>query len=529
MSESESDSSNPETDDASLPKLEDLQRWSVKDLKSWLEDRNLKRSGSKTVLAKRVYRTLRTCNSDSDSATESSTYSNCQIFSNKFRELDSSWEKISHDKLPPVSDKEIENYFMFHKDPFSGRSAKFIRHFQKGRKYEGYVSNILYHAVDNSTDICYFKANCKPSMRTQVQVSKGKMAATYSLYVSLSKSTGHILFAFCDCKAGEAGLCAHVGGLLFTILKIKNACTSQQCRWEEPRPIQRKPSPKRVHEVRFINPENPQQTSKVRPYPDVHQASACKDPDVFLKDLLNGLENINPNCVLYKTLKSEPVDISPFINIFKTEFCYADHVDLKSEQCRIQFKTFIDNITINEEICKNLELGTRGQALNQNWIDARKCILTASNFGAICKRRKPEPEVLVSTLRSYKEIPNNVKSITHGRKNERQALKDYTKQHQKLCDGSVSVEDSGITVNPKFPFLGASVDGKVSCDKCGEGIVEVKCPYGSDNTATKPWRDILPVECAEDKNFCCVLEDGKIKLKKNPQLHVPNSRSTSYH
>ncbi|KAK3103673.1 hypothetical protein FSP39_020910 [Pinctada imbricata] len=518
---SDSDSSDESRQD--LPSLSDLEKWSIKDLKYWLQERDLKRSGkTKQILAKRVYRALHTgrCSLNSDSENEdiesSSIYTNRQVFSSKYSELDStSWETAAQEKLPQMSNKQVENYFMLHKDPFSSRSAKFIRHFRKGRKLcnENYVSHIMYHPVDSISDICYIKANCKPSMRTSVQVAKGKMATFYSLYVCLSKSTGHIIFAFCNCKAGEAGLCAHVGGLLFSVLKIKNACTSQQCRWEEPRHIQRKPSPKRVHEIRFVNSEGIQQT-KIRPYPDVHQASACKDPDTFLVDLLHGLQDINPTCVLYKTLKAEPADISLFTDLFNPKFCYADHVNLAAKDCKLQFHRFMDSLVVGEELSKNVELGTKGQALNQNWIDARKCILTASNFGAICKRRKPEAEALISNLRGYREIPNNVKSISHGRKYEQQALKEYAKDHQQICNGAVSVEDCGIMVNPKFPFLGASVDGKVHCDKCGIGIVEVKCPYGSKQAAdVKPWREILPEKCATDQHFYCTLENGKVKLK----------------
>jgi len=34
----------------------------------------------------------------------------------------------------------------------------------------------------------------------------------------------------------------------------------------------------------------------------------------------------------------------------------------------------------------------------------------------------------------------------------------------------------GLVVNPVFPYLGASPDGKV-CDNSTTGIIEIKCPY----------------------------------------------------
>lgn len=38
-------------------------------------------------------------------------------------------------------------------------------------------------------------------------------------------------------------------------------------------------------------------------------------------------------------------------------------------------------------------------------------------------------------------------------------------------------EPVGLCINPSFPHFGASPDGLVSCDCCGLGCVEIKCPY----------------------------------------------------
>ncbi len=57
-----------------------------------------------------------------------------------------------------------------------------------------------------------------------------------------------------------------------------------------------------------------------------------------------------------------------------------------------------------------------------------------------------------------------------------------------------SVSDSGLMINPKWPFLGASPDGVVNCYCCNRGVVEIKCPYCHRNY------DI--VESTIDKKFC---------------------------
>ena len=37
--------------------------------------------------------------------------------------------------------------------------------------------------------------------------------------------------------------------------------------------------------------------------------------------------------------------------------------------------------------------------------------------------------------------------------------------------------DSGLVINPKWSHIGTSPDGLVDCTYCGEGVMEIKCPF----------------------------------------------------
>ena len=50
-------------------------------------------------------------------------------------------------------------------------------------------------------------------------------------------------------------------------------------------------------------------------------------------------------------------------------------------------------------------------------------------------------------------------------------MKETQGNHLKL-----SVTPSGLHVSAKKGFIGASPDGLVSCDCCGQGLLEIKCP-----------------------------------------------------
>lgn len=63
-------------------------------------------------------------------------------------------------------------------------------------------------------------------------------------------------------------------------------------------------------------------------------------------------------------------------------------------------------------------------------------------------------------------------------------------------------------VNPSFPYLGASPDGKVynPTEKDLFGLLEIKNPY--------TWRNHTMEEACRDPNLCLHMVNGKPNLKK---------------
>lgn len=113
------------------------------------------------------------------------------------------------------------------------------------------------------------------------------------------------------------------------------------------------------------------------------------------------------------------------MKIFQPSFLYADFVNLDSDDCKRTFSEFFDNLALNADI---VEVGTNRQYLNKNLEDARKVLITASNMGSVCKRKKRQPDNLLKVVRGYNPPPSSVKSIQLGKIYERQALKNYAKK-----------------------------------------------------------------------------------------------------
>ena len=49
-----------------------------------------------------------------------------------------------------------------------------------------------------------------------------KTSGSFSPVVALSKTSGYVLGAQCNCKAGAGGCCKHVAALLYNILDMLN-------------------------------------------------------------------------------------------------------------------------------------------------------------------------------------------------------------------------------------------------------------------------------------------------------------------
>ena len=68
-----------------------------------------------------------------------------------------------------------------------------------------------------------------------------------------------------------------------------------------------------------------------------------------------------------------------------------------------------------------------------------------------------------------------------------------------------------LFVNPWYPHLGATPDGIISCDCCGTGVIEIKCPY--------KYRDSHPTEVNDDTFDLLQEPTGEIHLKKDHQYY----------
>ena len=64
------------------------------------------------------------------------------------------------------------------------------------------------------------------------------------------------------------------------------------------------------------------------------------------------------------------------------------------------------------------------------------------------------------------------------------------------------IAETGLIIEPLYPFMGASPDAVVSCTYCGNGVLEVKCPFSCKD------KDFQSVANSNSNFFCMQMMMG---------------------
>jgi putative phage-type endonuclease len=129
------------------------------------------------------------------------------------------------------------------------------------------------------------------------------------------------------------------------------------------------------------------------------------------------------------------------------------------------------------------KIGTFEQK-SQEWLDARKFRLTASNFGAAIGHNKYQSKKNLVTQMMWHTFSGN-EATRYGEMNEGPARDAYLQYLRKTYENyNISIEVPGLFVSDKYPFLGCSPDGLVTMIHKTDVnnklffLLEIKCPFG---------------------------------------------------
>ena len=380
--------------------------------------------------------------------------------------------------------------------------------------HDGHVEDLLCCRLENKPFV-FFRFKVKPAERAKTDDGKLTYNGCFVLKCSAEVHAVH-----CPCKGGSDGACKHVTAALFDLQStvsnnLANSCTSEKCLWK--RRNRKTDYATRLEDLNIVKVEfGKQEKHHLKPC-HFDPRSTLTNSRTLKEKLRQGLQQVCPDSVALQFLPSssggdipeasvaeyiscdanvenyETVDpvyiytVKEYADIFKSEKNIGQDFDCNDELVQ----EFIDFLNLDQTQSDIICSKTVKQGASQFWIDQRSGRITASNFYKVCHLKETtNTSNTIKLLMNYCPMEKIPEPLEWGHEKEISASKLYFKKiNHKHCD--LVLKESGLVVNPFWPFLGASTDRIRYCKCHPERLVEIKGLFSK--------RNLLPAVAAADK------------------------------
>lgn len=321
--------------------------------------------------------------------------------------------------------------------------------------------------------------------------------------------------------AGLGEVCSHIASILFyleTLVRIQGTqptCTQEKCQWVIPSYL-RNAEYLPIKDIDFtsakgkkrklddaIQQDGDDETTEQRAI-TMGKESTESEMETLFDNLSHGgtkplvlslIPEYSDEYVPKSTLDTFPVPLKSLQQ--------SSHISLSYPRL-LQVCESIE-IELTCEMAQSVEKATQSQSSSKLWFTYRAGRVTASRMKAVCHTNVANPSQSLVKSICYPEAFSFVsKQTAWGCKHEKKARDIYCRITSSSHD-DFHVLDSGLVINPQWPFIGASPDGVIECSCCGKGVLEIKCPFCH--------RDSSIISAAkEDPKFCLKEVDGKLTL-----------------
>ncbi|XP_065651315.1 uncharacterized protein LOC136079507 [Hydra vulgaris] len=386
--------------------------------------------------------------------------------------------------LPSVEYLDIVNYCVYTKSAYTMNELKSYKSLDA---YYQFVSGWVF-------DLASYVVNNRVIVKAKVRHSQSISRPPLQPWIIAEKS-GNILAAHCNCMAGLAETCTHVSATLFAIdasvrLEKSRTVTEEAAYWMLPSNV-KKVTYSRLKDIDFTsattmkkNLDNKLSQTPIRQYylqplPFVEPPNTTEMNNLFQKLHDTGAKpsilSIVPNFVesyVPRLLSSLYPWVSVELRKDRGTSATLEDID---ELCT-QILTS-NTLLTTKEACQLVEEQTRSQAASHMWFRFRAGRITSSNMKKACITSPLKPSI--STVKSicYPSLLKFKTAATDwGCQHESGALDCYTNlikdKHTEL-----KISKSGLHIDHNNSYLGATPDSLVSCNCCGKGVLEIKCPF----------------------------------------------------
>ena len=329
--------------------------------------------------------------------------------------------------------------------------------------------------------------------------------------------------------AGQGETCTHVAAVLFYLKAIcrmqgVETCTQKECGWLVPS-YMKTVQYQAVKDIDFTSAcgkkrkfdEMIEDDSLQSSFDETTSSQGCPPTDSEMGELFEklSLTGTKPAILSLVAPYSDKYVPKSSLDVFpKPLKCLQQPSYLQLPYHELLRICETVSIEVTDKMAKSLESETRSQSKCSLSFKHRAGRVTASCMKQVCHTDVTNPaQSLVKSICYPQELSFSRKQTDWGLKHKKVARELYLKA-QKQHHNDLIVADSGLVINPQWPFVAATPDGIVDCKCCGKGVLEIKCPYSHRDESVES-------AASKDEKFC---------LKKDDEgsLHLDHGHSYYY-
>ena len=440
-------------------------------------------------------------------------------------------QKFDPECLPPVEASDLLSYLVLDTSFYTNAQFKAFRSLQAyNQMVSGFISSILGHIIKK-----------KYVVVAKVRHSQRMKDPHVQLWIITNKE-GTVVSAHCTgCMAGLGECCSHVASVLFylevwTKLNGKLACTQVKCTWILPTYVKqvdyapvkninftsaRKLKIDLDKSIEELDPTNLPGSPPVQQQRQPSIKPSAKRPSTEeLKQFFSSLNEYQSKPVCLSLVQpystnfiSKTRGIKPVRDLFDPKYLDFNYAEILKECHKVEL-----NIS-NTEI-RLIERETVTQAKGSAFFRHRAGRIGASKSRAACHTDPAQPSQSLIKSICYPELFKfSTAATSHGCKHEDATILQY-EEEMKVIHINFRVTKCGTIINKEYPFIHATPDFLCSCDCCGSGCGEVKCPYCIEGLDFDTYV-LGKTSCLEKKDSTFLLKrDHDYYFQVQQQLHT---------
>ena len=331
-----------------------------------------------------------------------------------------------------------------------------------------------------------------------------------------------ILATHCNCMAGLGEACSHVAAVMFYVecavrIHSSKTVTDEKAYWMLPPALENVPYCP-ISDMDFKSPSTKKkeldqkiesigkEDSLVKDLPVAHKKAKVipRPSDTEIDSFFDKLSKNKYKPAILSIIPMylewyRPLPLTQDFPQVLSGLTDSETFHLNFSDLLKHCETVYSQLSITKEQSEAVEQETQKQSDSRSWFQFKPGRISGSIMQSCCHTDPDLPsQALIKWICYPKSFWFSARATQCGCDHEKHTLKSYKDIMSKTHINFI-LKESWFVISTDHPFVGVSPDGIAKCDCCGEGCVEMKCPFCINDTVIE--------EGINKRGFCLTKND----------------------